>query len=74
MDPLKVHLRHSGNTDLEDEEHTGRPSTFNEDFLKLLIQDDPYITIRELEENMSYNHTTISRRINALGYVQKLSR
>uniref|UniRef100_A0A0N5BM18 HTH_48 domain-containing protein n=1 Tax=Strongyloides papillosus TaxID=174720 RepID=A0A0N5BM18_STREA len=49
----------AGNTDLEDEGRTGRPSTFNEDFLKSLIQDDPYITTRELEEKMGYDHTTI---------------
>uniref|UniRef100_A0A0K0EWF7 Histone-lysine N-methyltransferase SETMAR (inferred by orthology to a human protein) n=1 Tax=Strongyloides venezuelensis TaxID=75913 RepID=A0A0K0EWF7_STRVS len=77
---LEIYVRHreemfrAGNTDLEYEGRNGRPSTFNEDFLKSLIQDDPYITTRELEEKMGYDHTTIARRINALGYVQKLSR
>uniref|UniRef100_A0A0K0FCL9 Histone-lysine N-methyltransferase SETMAR (inferred by orthology to a human protein) n=1 Tax=Strongyloides venezuelensis TaxID=75913 RepID=A0A0K0FCL9_STRVS len=62
------------NKDLKDEGRTYRPSTFNEDFLKSLIQDDPYITTRELEEKMCYDHKTIARQINAPGYVQKLSR
>uniref|UniRef100_A0A0K0FR19 Histone-lysine N-methyltransferase SETMAR (inferred by orthology to a human protein) n=1 Tax=Strongyloides venezuelensis TaxID=75913 RepID=A0A0K0FR19_STRVS len=64
----------AGNTDLEYEERNSRSLTFNEDFLKSLIQDDPYITTREIEEKMGYDHTTIARRINALRYVQKLSR
>uniref|UniRef100_A0A0K0G4C3 Histone-lysine N-methyltransferase SETMAR (inferred by orthology to a human protein) n=1 Tax=Strongyloides venezuelensis TaxID=75913 RepID=A0A0K0G4C3_STRVS len=61
------------NTDLEYEGCNRKPLMFNEDFLKSRIQNDSYITTRELEEKMGCDHTTIARRINALGYVQKLS-
>ncbi|XP_011336345.2 histone-lysine N-methyltransferase SETMAR-like [Ooceraea biroi] len=64
----------AGNFHLEDEPHTGRHSNFDDDILKALLLEDPFLSSRDIAERMGFDHTTVSRHINKLGYVQKFGR
>lgn len=64
----------SGDISFEDKEHTGRPSTFNDDVLLEKLQLHPDATTRELAEEIGCSHVTIENRLHALNYRKVLSR
>ena len=63
----------SGNTSLEDEEGRGRSSNFDDQALLQAVEEDESLTKRMLVEQFDVDHSTIVRRLRALGKVWKLA-
>lgn len=61
----------SGDFDVEEKERTGRPKTFEDQELEGLLDEDPCQTQEELAKSLGVDQTTISRRLKALGMIQK---
>lgn len=61
----------SGDFDLNDKEHTGRPIEANDELLEELLEEDPRRSTRDLAVEMSVSQTTVINRLRALGKVQK---
>ncbi|CAD5225985.1 unnamed protein product [Bursaphelenchus okinawaensis] len=59
---------------LEDKPRAGRPSNLDKDALRRKIEDDPHITIRELEELLNCGKSTIGDHLKAMGMVKKLDK
>ncbi|CAD5212732.1 unnamed protein product [Bursaphelenchus okinawaensis] len=59
---------------LEDKPRAGRPSKLDKDALRRKIEDDPHITIRELEELLNCGKSTIGDYLKAMGMVKKLDK
>ncbi|CAD5220532.1 unnamed protein product [Bursaphelenchus okinawaensis] len=59
---------------LEDKPRAGRPSKLDKDALRRKIEDDPHITIRELEELLNCGKSTIGDHLKAMGMVKKLDK
>ncbi|CAD5210864.1 unnamed protein product [Bursaphelenchus okinawaensis] len=59
---------------LEDKPRAGRPSKLDKDALRRKIEDDPHITIRELEELLNCGKSTIDDHLKAMGMVKKLDK
>ena len=62
----------SGDMDVEDKPHTGRPTVFDEEQLKAIIETDPKLTTRELADMLDTHYSTVDRHLNSLGKVSKL--
>lgn len=62
----------SGNFDLEDEERPGQPKRFEDEELEALLDEDACQTQEELAKSLGVDQATISRRLKALGFIQKL--
>lgn len=63
----------SGDFDTEDKARPGQPKKFEDDELKALINEDSTQTQEELAKALSVDHTTVGRRLKALGFTRKLS-
>lgn len=63
-----------GNRSLDDEEREGRPQTIDDDELKAAVEQDPFLTSRELGEMFDCSHTAILKRLEAIGKVNKRGR
>jgi len=61
----------SGNFDTEDKERPGQPKKFEDKDLEALLDEDPCQTQEELAESLNVDQATISRRLKALGMIQK---
>lgn len=61
----------SGEFDLEDHERPGQPKKFKDDELETLLDKDSCKTQGELAESLGVSRTTISKRLKAMGMVQK---
>ncbi|CAD5225391.1 unnamed protein product [Bursaphelenchus okinawaensis] len=59
---------------LEDKPRAGRPSKLDKEALRRKIEDDPHITIRELEELLNCGKRTIGDHLKAMGMVKKLDK
>ncbi len=64
----------SGDFDLNDKEHTGRPLKADDDLLEELLEEDPRRSTRELAFEMSVSQSTVSRRLEALGKVHRVGK
>ena len=64
----------NGNTDLNDEQRSGRPEELEIDVLKTTIESNPTTTVRELAIELNVSHTTIHRHLKTLGMVIKLGK
>jgi [histone H3]-lysine36 N-dimethyltransferase SETMAR len=62
----------SGDMDVEDKPHTGRPIEIDKEKLKAMIEADPKLTTRELADMLSTHYTTVDRHLKSLGKVSKL--
>lgn len=62
----------SGDTSLEDKPRSGRPVKCNLMLLQELVEDNPRLSTRELEEILGCDHATIARNLKELGKVPKL--
>ncbi|VDK58540.1 unnamed protein product [Cylicostephanus goldi] len=49
----------SGDTHLEDKEGRGRPTHFDEDRLKAIVENDPHLSTREIAEDLGVGHATV---------------
>ena len=61
----------TGDYDLKDKERTGRPVEADDDFLEELLEEDPKQSTTELAIKLSVHQSTVCRRLQALGKVQK---
>ena len=57
----------SGNCELNDSRHSGRPLEVDVDVLKQLIEEDPRLTRRCLAERLGCSHTTLETHLTELG-------
>ena len=61
----------TGNFNLNDSRHSGRPVEVDVDVLKQLIEEDPRLTTRCLAERLGCSHTTVETHLNELGKAWK---
>ena len=61
----------SGQRDLSDEPHTGRPIEFDQEALRALIEDDPRQSTRVLTTKFNCSNTTIDHHLHAIGKTNK---
>lgn len=57
--------------DVEDKERSGAPKKFEDEELEALLDEDPCQTQNELAESLGVDHTTVAKRLKALGMIQK---
>jgi [histone H3]-lysine36 N-dimethyltransferase SETMAR len=60
-----------GDFDTEDKERPGQPKKFGDEELEALLDQDPSQTQEELAESLIVDRSTISRRLKAIGMIQK---
>lgn len=63
----------SGDFCLEDQERPGQPKKFEHEELAALLDEDPCQTQEELAKSLGVEQTTISKRLKAMGMIQKMS-
>ena len=56
---------------MEDKERSGRPQIFEDQELATLLDEDSCQTQEELAEALGVDRTTISKRLKAMGMIQK---
>lgn len=56
--------------DLEDDPRSGRPSVFDEDRLRQIVEEDPNVTIRELAAVFECSISTIHQHLHSIGKVK----
>ena len=61
-----------GDISLEDRPRSGRPMQSDIERLKVLIEDNPRLTTRELSTMLCCNQSTIDRHLHGMGKVNKL--
>ncbi|CAF2162276.1 unnamed protein product [Rotaria magnacalcarata] len=61
-----------GDMSLEDRPKSGRPLESDIERLKVLIEDNPQLTTRELSAMLGCNQSTIDRHLHEMGKVNKL--
>ena len=61
----------NGNFDLEDKERPGQPKKFEDEDLVTLLDEDPGQTLLELSSSLGVDFSTVSKRLKAIGMVQK---
>ena len=62
----------SGNFNVQDVPHTGRPTTTDDDKIKPLIEINRSVTTREIVEKLDASYSTIYLHFQQLGYVNEL--
>ena len=58
-----------GDRKFEDEPRSGRPSLFNDDQLRTLVEADPKVTVRELGDRLQQPYVTVYRHLLKIGKV-----
>lgn len=61
----------NGDFDIQDKERPGQPKKFKDAELMALLDEDPYRTQGELAKALHVTQAAVSRRLHALGMVQK---
>jgi len=61
----------NGDFDISDKERSGRPAAVKEDKLQALLNENSTQSTRELALQLGVDHSTIVRRLNAMGKIQK---
>lgn len=64
----------SGDFNVKDSERSGRPQKCEDEQLQELLDDDPTQTQRQLAEALHVSQETISRRLRAMGKINKLGK
>ncbi|KAL6268313.1 hypothetical protein P5V15_001439 [Pogonomyrmex californicus] len=67
----ELHVR-GGDFNVKDSERSGRPQKCEDEQLQELLDDDPTQTQRQLAEALHVSQETISRRLRAMGKINKL--
>lgn len=60
-----------GEFDLEDKPRSGRPQEFGSEDLLALLNDDPTQSTLKLAKKLGVDHSTVIRRLQSMGKVQK---
>lgn len=63
-----------GDFDLSDQPRSGRPSLIDDDIVKTMLEQDPFLTSSEIAERLNSAQQTISDHIRKIGLVWKYSR
>lgn len=61
----------SGDFDIEDKERSGQPKKFEDEELTALLDEDSCQTLRELATSLEVDESTVSKRLKAMGMIQK---
>jgi len=61
-----------GSYETEDKPRSGRPSELSDETVKEVVEANPRATTREMASILRCDHSTVVRRLSALGKVQKL--
>lgn len=61
----------NGNFELEDQERSGRPSVADDDLISTIVESNPRQTARDIAEIVHTSHTTVVKRLKALGFVSR---
>ena len=61
-----------GNFNLEDAERSGRPSLFDSDDLRAVINADPFQSCQDIAQTLSTSTSTAFRHLKQIGMVSKL--
>ncbi|KAG9433306.1 histone-lysine N-methyltransferase SETMAR-like [Apis mellifera carnica] len=64
----------TGDFDLSDKPRSGRPSLIDDDVVKAMLEQDPFLTTSEIVERLNSAQQTISDHIRKIGLVWKYSR
>ncbi|CAH2090909.1 unnamed protein product [Euphydryas editha] len=59
----------SGNLNVQDVPHTGRPTTTNDDKIKALIETNQRMTAREIVEKLDISNSIFNLHLQQLGYL-----
>ena len=59
---------------LEDDDRSGRPVELETDELEALLEEDPRQSTRELGNRLGVDHSTVLRRLDQLGKINKLGK
>ncbi|XP_066137443.1 histone-lysine N-methyltransferase SETMAR-like [Euwallacea fornicatus] len=62
----------SGNFNVQDAPHTGRPITIDDDKIKALVEANRRTTTRGIAEKLNISNLTVSLHLKKIGYVSKL--
>ena len=60
-----------GDIDVQDKKRSGQPKKFDDEELQELLNENPAQTLKELSVALGVDKSTISRRLHALGKIQK---
>ncbi|GFU18345.1 histone-lysine N-methyltransferase SETMAR [Trichonephila clavipes] len=58
---------------LQESDRSGRPFKIDNDVLRSMLENNPYLTSPEISEELDIYHTTVGDYIKSLGFVLKLS-
>lgn len=61
----------TGNFNLEDKEHSGRPSTTDTALIKAMVDENPWYNVLELADIWSIPRTTMYNNLTKIGYVNR---
>ena len=64
----------SGDTSLEESRGGKRTREFDQDALRTLVEENPYLTQQELAKQLNASQATVSRQLQEIGKVQKLGK
>ena len=64
----------TGDFDLSDKPHSGRPSLIDDDVVKTTLEQDTFLTTSEIAERLNLAQQTLSNHIRKIGLVWKYSR
>uniref|UniRef100_A0A7E4V7Y4 HTH_48 domain-containing protein n=1 Tax=Panagrellus redivivus TaxID=6233 RepID=A0A7E4V7Y4_PANRE len=62
------HRFENGDTSLQEQPKSGRPSKFDENALKEALEANPTATTRELAKVLGYGNSTVERHLQSMGY------
>ena len=61
----------SGDFDIEDKERSGQPKKFEDEELTAVLDENSCQTLRELTTSLEVDESTVSKRLKAMGMIQK---
>lgn len=64
----------SGELTLDDHVRSGRPSEIDDDRLVLFVRENPSSTSQEIAKEFEVDDSTIRKRLNHLGFINKLNK
>ena len=63
----------SGNLLVNNSSRTGRPTEIDTDKIKVLLDENPYSTARDIADDLQISHTSVLNHIHKIGYVSRLN-
>jgi len=62
----------SGNLSVNDSSRTGRPTVIDTDKIKVLLDENPYFTARDIADDLQISYPNVLNHIHKIGYVSRL--